>query len=344
MIILGIETSCDDTAAAIVKNGTDVLSDIVSSQVRIHKKYSGIVPELAARHHLENINFVIDKTMQDARCKMQDIDAIAVTVGPGLIGSLLIGTTTAQAIAQILKIPVVAVNHIEGHVFANYIRTQEHKNTRTVVKPPFIALVVSGGHTDLILVKQLGIYKVLGRTRDDAVGEAFDKIAKFLELGYPGGPVIDKLAKKGNPNKINFPRPYLWDSWDFSFSGLKTAVINYTREHMNIRTRERLSDLCASFQQACIDVLVSKTVSACKKYNIKRIALGGGVAANSKLRADFIKRCKQEELKLFIPESISCTDNAAMIASAGYFKLKKVGRQQTINPSANVELKSWNYR
>lgn len=334
MIILGIETSCDDTSCAVVKNGNTVLSNIVSSQIKIHKKYGGIVPELASRHHLENINFVIDKTIQKARCNLQDIDGIAVTVGPGLIGSLLIGTTTAQAISNILKIPIVGVNHIEGHIFANLLNADE-------IKPPFMSLIVSGGHTDLILVKNFGKYKILGRTRDDAVGEVFDKIAKFLGLGYPGGPVIDKLAKKGDSKKINFPRSYMPDSWDFSFSGLKTAVINYVREHKNRRINERLSDLCSSFQQSCVDVLVRKTVLACKKFNIKKIALGGGVSANSVLRSDFIKKCNEESIKLFMPPAIFCTDNAAMIASAGYFKLKKRRNGKFVNPSANLELKSW---
>ncbi len=341
MIILGIETSCDDTSAAVVKNGTDVLSNVVSSQLKIHKKYGGIVPELASRHHLENINFVIEKTMQDAKCRVQEIDAVAVTEGPGLIGSLLVGTTTAQAISSIMKIPIVGVNHIEGHIFANLLRTSEHQNIRTSITPPFMALIVSGGHTDLILVKNWGNYKILGRTRDDAVGEVFDKIAKFLGLGYPGGPIIDKLAKKGNYKKINFPRPYMPDSWDFSFSGLKTAVINYVRVHQNIRTSERLFDLCASFQQSCVDVLVRKTVLACKKFNIKKIALGGGVSANSRLRCDFVKKCDEESIKLFMPAAIFCTDNAAMVASAGYFKFKKRGTCRAINPSANLELSNW---
>ncbi|MBI5574662.1 MAG: tRNA (adenosine(37)-N6)-threonylcarbamoyltransferase complex transferase subunit TsaD [Elusimicrobia bacterium] len=352
MIILGIETSCDDTSAAVVENGINVLSSVVSSQLKIHKKYGGIVPELASRHHLENINFVIEKAMQNAKCKMQDINAVAVTVGPGLIGSLLVGTTTAQAISNILKIPIVGINHIEGHIFANFLTTN-HEPRTTNFKPPFIALIVSGGHTDLIKVMGFGKYKILGRTRDDAVGEIFDKIAKFLELGYPGGPIIDKFAKKGDSKKINFPRPYMPDTWDFSFSGLKTAVINYTREHKNTRTRERLYDLCASFQQSCADVLVRKTVLACKKFNIKKIILGGGVSANSLLRSDFIKKCDEENIKLFMPAAIFCTDNAAMIASAGYFKLKRrrickaINPVRTrrflngVNPSANLELSNW---
>lgn len=356
MTILGIETSCDDTSCAVVaigETGVTVLSNVVSSQIKTHKKYGGIVPELAARQHLENINFVIEKAILEAGCELRDIDAVAVTEGPGLIGSLLVGTTTAQSISNILKIPLVGINHIEGHIFANYIRTQEHQNIRT----PFIALIVSGGHTDLILVKNWGNYKILGRTRDDAVGEVFDKIAKFLGLGYPGGPIIDKLAKKGDNKKINFPRPYMPDSWNFSFSGLKTAVINYVREQTNIKKSEHLYDLCASFQQSCADVLVRKTVLACKKFNIKKIILGGGVSANSRLRSDFLKKCDEESIKLFMPLPIFCTDNAAMIASAGYFKLKKRGTCRAINPvkndalrraisnrvnpSANLELSNW---
>ncbi|MBN1383476.1 MAG: tRNA (adenosine(37)-N6)-threonylcarbamoyltransferase complex transferase subunit TsaD [Elusimicrobia bacterium] len=337
MNILGIETSCDETSAAVIKDGTFIITNIVSSQIKIHEKYGGIVPELASRHHLENINIVVEEALKGSG----KIDAISVTSGPGLIGSLLIGTTTAQAISNILKIPCVGVNHIEGHIFANYLRTQEDKNTRTAVNPPFIALIVSGGHTDLILAEKLGKYKILGRTRDDAVGEVFDKIAKFLKLGYPGGPVIDRLAKKGNCKNIPLPRPYMRDTWDFSFSGLKTAVINYAREHKNIRTQERLYDLCASFQQACVDVLVEKTVSACKKYKINKIFLGGGVVSNSQLRADMTKKCKSEDIKLFLPVPSLCTDNAAMIASAGYFKIKKSGCGKMTKPSANLELKNW---
>ncbi|MFA5779604.1 MAG: tRNA (adenosine(37)-N6)-threonylcarbamoyltransferase complex transferase subunit TsaD [Elusimicrobiota bacterium] len=351
MTILGIETSCDDTSCAVVavdKTGGTVLSNVVSSQIKTHKKYGGIVPELAARHHLENINFVLTEALKVAKSKKQEIDAVTVTEGPGLIGSLLVGTTTAQAISSIMKIPIAGINHIEGHIFANFLRTSEHRNPNlsrwdfgTSITPPFMAMIVSGGHTDLILVKNWGNYKILGRTRDDAVGEVFDKIAKFLGLGYPGGPIIDKLAKKGNYKKINFPRPYMPDSWDFSFSGLKTAVINYVREHPDTKKSGRLYDLCASFQQSCADVLVKKTVLACKKFNIKKIALGGGVSANSLLRSDFIKKCDEESIKLFMPAPIFCTDNAAMIASAGYFKLKKRGICGAINPSANLELSNW---
>lgn len=345
MTILGIETSCDDTSSAVVENGINVLSNVVSSQLKIHKKYGGIVPELASRHHLENINFVIEKAIQAARCKMKDMDAVAVTVGPGLIGSLLVGTTTANAISVIMKIPIAGINHIEGHIFANLLQTQitqmKGKDYTEKVKPPFIALIVSGGHTDLILVSGWGNYKILGRTRDDAAGEVFDKIAKFLGLGYPGGPIIDKLAKRGNCKKINFPKPYMPDSWDFSFSGLKTAVINYVGEHPDIKKSEHISDLCASFQQSCVDVLVRKTVLACKKFNIKKIALGGGVSANSRLRGDFLKKCDEENIKLFVPPAIFCTDNAAMIAAAGYFKLKKRGICRVINPAANLEISNW---
>ncbi|PIU83786.1 MAG: tRNA (adenosine(37)-N6)-threonylcarbamoyltransferase complex transferase subunit TsaD [Elusimicrobia bacterium CG06_land_8_20_14_3_00_38_11] len=354
MTILGIETSCDDTSAAVVSNGTNVLSNVVSSQIKIHKKYGGIVPELASRQHLENINFVIEKAIRDAGCKIQNINAVAVTVGPGLIGSLLVGTTTAQAISNIMKIPVAGINHIEGHIFANFLQPQrtQRKTTENTEKvtPPFVALIVSGGHTDLLMVKNWGNYKILGRTRDDAVGEVFDKIAKFLGLDYPGGPIIDKLAKKGDNKKINFPRPYMPDSWDFSFSGLKTAVINYVNsKHLLAQPptevggyNHSIADLCASFQQSCADVLVRKTVLACEKFNIKKIILGGGVSANSRLRCDFIKKCDEENIKLFMPAAIFCTDNAAMIASAGYFKLKKIARCMAINPSANLELKSWN--
>lgn len=343
MNILGIETSCDETSAAVVKNGTSVITNVVSSQIKIHEKYGGIVPELASRHHLENINYVVEKSLKG----IKKIDAISVTAGPGLIGSLLIGTTTAQAISNILKIPCIGINHIEGHIFANYLTNNEPRTMNH--EPPFMALIVSGGHTDLILVKDLGKYKVLGRTRDDAVGEVFDKIAKFLKLGYPGGPVIDKLAKTGDNRSIPFPRPYMRDTWDFSFSGLKTSVINYVRPYRlpltdlsRYRRDYRLRNICASFQQACIDVLIEKTISACKKYKIKKIVLGGGVTANSQLRTDITGKCRSENINLFLPAVSLCTDNAAMIASAGYFKLKKTGAGRgIINPSANLELKNW---
>jgi len=331
MNILGIETSCDDTSAAVVENGTKIITNIVSSQIKLHSKYGGIVPELASRHHLENLNFIIETALK----KTKKIDAVSVTNGPGLIGSLLIGTTTAQAISRILKVPIVEINHIEGHFFANYL---SKKSIDT--KSPFLTLIVSGGHTDLILLKSLGKYKILGRTRDDAVGEVFDKIAKFLNLGYPGGPIIDKLAEKGDCKKINFPRPYMRETWDFSFSGLKTAVINYTAKN-----KFNINDLCSSFQKACTDVLVEKTILACKKYKIKRIFLGGGVSSNSRLRTDFTEKCKKEKLQLFVPDKTLCTDNAAMIATAGYFKLKKCGpHKKIINPSPNLELENWEKR
>ncbi|OGS34407.1 MAG: tRNA (adenosine(37)-N6)-threonylcarbamoyltransferase complex transferase subunit TsaD [Elusimicrobia bacterium RIFOXYC2_FULL_34_12] len=333
MNILGIETSCDDTSSAVVKDGRYIITNIISSQIKIHKKYGGIVPELASRHHLENINLIIDEALRITK----RIDAVSVTTGPGLIGSLLIGTTTAQAISKILNIPIVGINHIEGHIFANFLEKKKDKDN---FNPPFISLIVSGGHTDLILVKNIGNYKIIGRTRDDAVGEVLDKIAKFLNLGYPGGPIIDRLSRNGNPKEINFPRAYLHDTWDFSFSGLKTAVINFLN-HNSVYCEKKLPDLLASFQQSCIDVLIRKTILACNKFKIKKIALGGGVSANTKLRMDFSKICRIENIKLLIPKTILCTDNAAMIASAGYFKLKKCKRNEKIVPSANMELKSW---
>ncbi|MDD5687112.1 MAG: tRNA (adenosine(37)-N6)-threonylcarbamoyltransferase complex transferase subunit TsaD [Elusimicrobia bacterium] len=339
MNILGIETSCDETSAAVVKDGRFILTNVVSSQIKIHKKYGGVVPELASRQHLENINVVIEEALR----KIKKIDAVSVTKGPGLIGSLLIGTTTAQVVSDILKVPIVGVNHIEGHIFASFIKTDRHRKQESALVPPFIALVVSGGHTDLILVKDMGKYEILGRTRDDAVGEVFDKIAKFMKLGYPGGPIIDRLSKQGNPEKIKFPRPYMHDSWDFSFSGLKTAIINYIfANKIDIKKRNRqILDICASFQQACVDVLVKKTIMASVKYNIKKIVLGGGVSSNSQLRSTFVEKCKAENIKLFIPEIVLCTDNAAMIASAGYFKIKKCGCGEEIKPSANLELENW---
>jgi len=362
MRILGIETSCDDTSSAVVENGTTVLSNVVSSQIKIHKKYKGIVPELASRHHLENINYVVEKALSGSG----KIDAVAVTVGPGLIGSLLIGTTTAQAISEIMRIPIVGINHIEGHIFSNYpkpgkfaygkpkvypVRSKMPKasadaqsyRTSNGVKFPYLALIISGGHTDLILVERFGRYKILGRTRDDAVGEVFDKVAKYLDLGYPGGPVIDKLAKKGDASKIKFPRPYMPGTWDFSFSGLKTAVINYAdRFKIPHKSSPAVCDICASFQQACVDVLVRKTLLAVRSFGIKNVILGGGVSSNSQIRSVFIEKGKDENINISMPPFEFCTDNAAMIASAGYFKLKysKV-LNGIINPLPNLELKNW---
>ena len=340
MKILGIETSCDDTSCAVVENGTNVLSNVVVSQLKIHRKYNGIVPELASRRHLENINYVVEKAL--SACGK--VDAVAVTVGPGLIGSLLIGTTTAQAISKIKKIPLVGINHIEGHIYSNYPGSGKSAVRKRGIEFPYLALVISGGHTDLVLVKGWGRYITLGRTRDDAVGEVFDKVAKYLGLGYPGGPIIDKLAKTGDASKIKFPRPYMPGSWDFSFSGLKTAVINYA-DKVKISRRSNLffRDICASFQQSCVDVLIRKTLLASAAFGIRNVLICGGVSSNSQIRSTFIEKCKEEKINIIMPPLEFCTDNAAMIASAGYFKLKYAKKPgKNYNPFPNLELKNWN--
>ncbi|MBI5554503.1 MAG: tRNA (adenosine(37)-N6)-threonylcarbamoyltransferase complex transferase subunit TsaD [Elusimicrobia bacterium] len=313
MLILGIETSCDETSASVVQNGQVILSNTISSQIDIHCKYGGVVPELASRHHLENINFVIAEVLKKARLQMTDMDALAVTRGPGLIGSLLVGIMAAKTLAALYRIPLIPIHHIEGHIYANFL---EHN-----LKPPFLALVVSGGHTELIVQQGYARYKILGRTRDDAVGEAFDKVAKLLNLGYPGGPVIDKLAREGDPNYIKFPRPYLPGSYDFSFSGLKTAVVNFVSKQSTINY-QLSTNIVASFQQAVIEVLVNKTIATAVKLKQKKIVLAGGVAANSALRTLFLAQIKTGGLKIYYPSPLLCTDNAAMIAGAAYYRIR----------------------
>ncbi len=325
MLILGIDTSCDDTSASVVENGATIISNIISSQTEIHKKYGGIVPELASRRHIEMLWPVVDEALKTAGVQFKDLCGIAVCYGPGLIGSLLVGCSFAKAICYANSIPLVAVNHLEGHVFASFLEEP---------RPgfPFIALIVSGGHTSLYKVEGFGKYRELGRTRDDAAGEAYDKVSKLLGLGYPGGPVIDKLAKDGNPGAIDFPRAYLPESLDFSFSGLKTAVLNYVRrssfkagvssDSSFILHPSSLSDIAASFQAAVVDVLVRKTEWAVKKTWIKRVVMSGGVAANSELRKRMKEMGEERNAEIFMPSISLCTDNAAMIAAAGYHHLK----------------------
>lgn len=313
IIILGIETSCDETSAAVVKNGREVLSNTISSQVDLHAEYGGVVPEIASRKHLELIIPVIDSALNKAGITLEEVDGIAVTYGPGLVGALLVGVSAAKAISAALDKPLIKVHHIEGHVAANYI---DHPD----LEPPYICLIASGGHSHIVLVKGYLDFKILGRTRDDAAGEAFDKIARVLGLGYPGGPAIDKEARLGNPKAIRFPRVnFPGDSLDFSFSGLKTAVINYVNHARQVGEALNIPDICASFQQAVVDVLTDHTIKAAKAEKVKTIALAGGVAANSLLRHQLEKRAKKAGFECVFPSLVLCTDNAAMIASAGYY-------------------------
>lgn len=314
VLILAIETSCDETAAAVIKNGRQVLSNIISSQIKVHTMYGGVVPEIASRKHMEEINSVIEMALKEANVTLDDITAIAVTYGPGLVGALLVGVAEAKAIAFAKNIPLVGVHHIEGHISANYIENAD-------LKPPFMSLVVSGGHTHLVLVKDYGKYEIIGRTRDDAAGEAFDKVARAVGLGYPGGPKVDKLAKEGNPDAIKFPRAHVENSpYDFSFSGIKSAVLNYINGCEMKHEEFNKADLVASFQKAVVDALVTRAVAAAKEYGMDSIALAGGVASNSALRATLEEACAKENIKMYRPSPIFCTDNAAMIGVAGYYE------------------------
>ncbi|MBR6697999.1 MAG: tRNA (adenosine(37)-N6)-threonylcarbamoyltransferase complex transferase subunit TsaD [Lachnospiraceae bacterium] len=313
VIILAIESSCDETAAAVVKNGRDVLSNVISSQIDLHTLYGGVVPEIASRKHMEQINQVIEQALDKANVTFDDITAIAVTYGPGLVGALLVGVACAKSLAYALKKPLIGVHHIEGHISANYIENAD-------LEPPFVCLVVSGGHTHLVNVKDYGEYEILGRTRDDAAGEAFDKVARAVGLGYPGGPKIDKLAKEGNPNAIEFPRAKIDGSvYDFSFSGLKSAVLNYINscEMKNIEINK--ADLVASFQSSVVESLVTRAMMAVKEMNTDKIAIAGGVASNTAFRDAMLKVCKENNVKFYRPSAIYCTDNAAMIGAAAYY-------------------------
>nr|WP_295735451.1 tRNA (adenosine(37)-N6)-threonylcarbamoyltransferase complex transferase subunit TsaD [uncultured Intestinibacter sp.] len=311
IITLSIESSCDETAVAVLKNGREVLANIVSTQIELHKKFGGVVPEVASRKHIENIDAVYQEALDTAGIKAEDIDHIAVTYGPGLVGALLVGLSYAKALAFTLGVPLVGVNHMQGHINANYI---QHKD----LKPPFITLVVSGGHTHLVEVKDYQNYEILGRTRDDASGEAFDKISRAMGLGYPGGPIIDKLAKQGNKHAIEFPRAYLDDSYDFSFSGLKSAVLNYLNAQKMKKQEIVVEDVAASFQEAVVEVLSTKAVNAAEEKGYKIIALSGGVAANSSLREKITQMANEKGIEIKFPGLDLCTDNAAMIGCAGY--------------------------
>ena len=312
--ILAIESSCDETAAAVVKNGREVLSNIISSQIALHTLYGGVVPEIASRKHIEKINQVIEAALAEAKMTLEDMTAVAVTYGPGLVGALLVGVAEAKAIAYGAKKPLVGVHHIEGHVSANFI---EHPD----LEPPFVCLIVSGGHTHLVIVRDYGEFEIIGRTMDDAAGEAFDKVARAVGLGYPGGPKVDRAAKEGNPHAIEFPRARVGGSeYDFSFSGMKSAVLNYINQAQMKGEAISVPDLCASFQNAVVDVLVSRAVAAAKEFGYDKLAIAGGVASNSAPREGMRKACEREGLKLYYPSPIYCTDNAAMIGAAAYYE------------------------
>ena len=314
--ILAIESSCDETAAAVVKNGREVLSNIIYSQIATHTMYGGVVPEIASRKHIEKINQVVESALKEANMTLEQVDAVGVTYGPGLVGPLLIGVSAAKALAWAADKPLIGVNHIEGHVAANFIASPE-------LEPPFVCLIVSGGHTHLVVVEDYGTFRILGRSRDDAAGEAFDKVARSVGLGYPGGPKIDAKAKEGNPDAIQFPQAKVRESaYDFSFSGLKSAVLNY-QNHAKMTGEEiNVADLVASFQKAVVDVLVEHTVAAAHEYGFRQVAMAGGVASNSALRNAMKTRCEREGIKLFYPPPVLCTDNAAMIGSAAYYEYK----------------------
>lgn len=334
ILILAIESSCDETAAAVVKNGRDVCSNVISSQIDLHTLYGGVVPEIASRKHIEKINQVIEEALRVSGYGLRQMDAIAVTYGPGLVGPLLVGVSEAKAISFATGIPLIGVHHIEGHISANYIENKE-------LEPPFICLVVSGGHSHLVVVKDYGEYEIIGRTRDDAAGEAFDKVARAIGLGYPGGPKIDKLvAKEGNPDAIHFPRAKVEENaYDFSFSGLKSAVLNYINGCQMKGEEVCVPDVAASFQQAVVEVLVDHAMHAVKQYGFKTFAIAGGVASNSALRRAFTERCAGEGIRFFHPSPILCTDNAAMIGAAGYYEfIKGVRSGLDLNAVPNLRL------
>ena len=333
MIMMAVETSCDETSVAIVKNGREVLTNIIYSQIDIHKKFGGVVPEVASRNHLEKISQVVDQALEEAKMTFEDIDCFGVTYGPGLVGALLIGVAYVKALAYALNKPFVPVNHIEGHICANFIAHPE-------LEPPFMGLIVSGGHSHLVLVKDYGVYEILGRTRDDAVGEAFDKVARTLGLGYPGGPLIDKLAQTGNPEAIHFTRTYLEKgSFDFSFSGIKSGVLNYINNQKQKGATICEADLAASFQEAVVEVLVTKAVNAAKVHQMNRIVMAGGVASNTRLRQSLKEACDQAEMDLYYPPVVLCTDNAAMIGCAAYYAYKMgVRGDEYVNAVPNLKL------
>ena len=333
VLILAIESSCDETAASVVKNGREVLSNVISSQIALHTLYGGVVPEIASRKHIEKINQVIESALAEADVTLEEITAIAVTYGPGLVGALLVGVAEANALAYAAKKPLVGVHHIEGHVSANFIENPD-------LEPPFVCLIVSGGHTHLVIVKDYGEFEIIGHTRDDAAGEAFDKVARAVGLGYPGGPKVDKAAREGNPHAIEFPRAKVGDNpYDFSFSGLKSAVLNYINHAKMTGEEICVPDLAASFQNAVVESLVSRAIMAAKEYGYDKLAIAGGVASNSALREGMKAACEKEGIRFYHPSPIYCTDNAAMIGAAAYYEYQKGARSGwDLNAVPNLKL------
>ena len=330
--ILAIESSCDETAAAVVVNGREVRSNVISSQIALHTLYGGVVPEIASRKHIEKINYVILQALQEAGMTLEDIDAIGVTYGPGLVGALLVGVAEAKAISYAKNIPLVGVHHIEGHINANYIENPD-------LKPPFMCLVVSGGHTHLVKVLDYGAYEILGKTRDDAAGEAFDKVARAIGLGYPGGPKIEKISKEGNPHAVEFPRAKMGEgSYDFSFSGLKSAVLNYLNMCKMKNIEIVPADIAASFQKAVTDVLIGNAMRAAEEFGMDTLAIAGGVASNSALREGMREECQKRGIRFYHPSPIFCTDNAAMIGVAAYYEFIN-GRRDGLDLNAVPNLK-----
>ena len=333
VLILAIESSCDETAASVVKNGRTVLSNIISSQIDLHKLYGGVVPEIASRKHIEKINQVIEEALKEAEVELDDLDAIGVTYGPGLVGALLVGVAEAKAISFAKNIPLVGVHHIEGHISANYIENLD-------LEPPFLCLVVSGGHTHLVVVKDYGEFEILGRTRDDAAGEAFDKVARAIGLGYPGGPKIDKLSKQGNAYAMDFPKAKVADApYDFSFSGVKSAVLNHLNKCKMMGEPVVEADIAASFQRCVVEVLVEHAIVAARDYHISKLAIAGGVASNQTLRNAMEQACEKNGIQFYHPSPIFCTDNAAMIGVAGYYEYIKGTRHGwDLNAVPNLKL------
>lgn len=333
VLILAIESSCDETAAAVVKNGRSVLSNVISSQIDFHKLYGGVVPEIASRKHIEKINQVIEEALKEADTTLDDLDAIAVTYGPGLVGALLVGVAEAKAISFAKNLPLVGVHHIEGHISANYIENLD-------LEPPFLCLVVSGGHTHLVVVKDYGEFEILGRTRDDAAGEAFDKVARAIGLGYPGGPKIDKLSKQGNAYAMDFPKAKVADApYDFSFSGVKSAVLNHLNKCKMMGEPVVEADIAASFQRCVVEVLVEHAIVAARDYHISKLAIAGGVASNQTLRNAMEQACEKNGIQFYHPSPIFCTDNAAMIGVAGYYEYIKGTRHGwDLNAVPNLKL------